>query len=163
MEADRFDTLARALTTTRSRRSLGRVLSGGVLASTAMHGRVFDAAAISRAKMRCRHKGGVYQSQGTCHCAVRCDSDPSHFTCQANADCACLETAGGNGLCAFSIVPLTGCSTSADCDGGRTCVVQLGCPDSGTACTTSAECEEFQGCINGKCPLTGCAQPCPVL
>jgi len=161
MDADRFDVLARTLTTTRSHRSLVRLLSGGVVAGAEGHGFVPEAAARSAAKKRCRRKGGVFLDHGRCHCALGCEtSDFDKFTCKNTPGCVCLKTATGKGFCSAIVPKSSPCSSNADCSLGSTCVVVPGCPDAGGSCTTSANCADPLGCVKGRCQATGCAQSC---
>lgn len=161
MDADRFDAMARALIMTRSRRSLARLLGGGVLAGAVVHGLVPEVAAIRRSRKRCRRKGGVYLEQGQCHCAPGCDtSDFEKFPCQNTPGCVCMKSAAGKGFCAAVVQKPFPCSTDADCEPGATCVVTPGCPDTGGSCTTSADCADPLGCVKGRCQATTCTRPC---
>ena len=87
MDADRFDAVARALTTTRSRRNLARLLSGGVLAATGL----LAVAAPEAAAVRCSR-------QADCPICYRCTRRGRCRKKRDGATCATIGTCQ-NGLC----------------------------------------------------------------
>ena len=117
MDSKTFDAVAKSLSNSLSRRrAIQGVLGGAVLAAVAPSLMPRPAEAGSRAKKRCRNKGGVYVEKGTC----RCTSTGCNLTCHGNPDCHCYETTEGRGFCAG--VGNTGdCTTTADCKAGEVC------------------------------------------
>ncbi len=87
MDADRFDALARTLTTTRSRRSLARLLSGGLLAMTGL----LAVAAPDAAAVRCSREADCPLCY-RCTRRGRCRQKPDGATCATIGTCQ-------NGLC----------------------------------------------------------------
>ena len=162
-----FDDLAKGLDDgTISRRRALRLAGGALLAAVVPPLFPREAEARNRAKRRCRRKGGIYLSRGTCHCAITCALASDQFTCQSNPACTCIMTVTGRGFCAQGTGGRpSGCSSTADCEPSldEVCVVNPGCPTSGGSCTTSAECRAINSnyaCVNGTCQLTACASPC---
>jgi hypothetical protein len=162
MDDGRFDAMVRRCGRGATRRDALRLLGRGVLAGALLPVRVPDAAA-GRAKRRCRRKGGVFLGKGgQCRCAYACNADASRFPCQNNPDCVCQKAVDGTGFCGDNPALSTGCSTNANCSGGKTCIVFSGCTGSGTPCTTSGNCiPGVQACVDGTCQTTTCSQPCP--
>jgi hypothetical protein len=155
-----IDALARAVTRDRVSRKRALQIIGGVIAVAVPSLVPQSVAAGSRAKKRCRNKGGRYLTSGQCRCAYRCGADESRFVCGGNPNCRCLEAVDGTGYCGFGIPTQQECVSDADCGVGPTCVVFRGCIGSGTSCTVSADCTGITACINGTCQNTGCATPC---
>ena len=91
MDADRFDALARTLTTTRSRRSLARLLSGGLLATTGL----LAVAAPEAAAVRC-------SGQADCPLCYRCTR---RGRCRKKPDGTICATTGTcqDGLCRIRV------------------------------------------------------------
>jgi hypothetical protein len=87
MDADRFDAMARALIMTRSRRSLARLLGGGVLAATGL----LAVAAPEAAAVRCSR-------QADCPICYRCTRRGRCRKKRDGATCATIGTCQ-NGLC----------------------------------------------------------------
>jgi hypothetical protein len=161
-----FDDLARGLDDgTISRRRALKLAGGALLATVVPPLFPREAEARNRAKRRCRRRGGIYLSRGTCHCAITCDFASDQFTCQSDPGCTCFMTVTGRGFCAKGTGRTAVCSSSADCEPSlnEVCVVNPGCADSGGTCTTSAQCQSSNpnyACVNGTCQLTACASPC---
>jgi hypothetical protein len=107
-------------------------------------------------------KQGVFVGKGQCPCVMSCRSGLDQFVCSSTAECVCFETAEGTSFCATGEATSEGCSTTAECAIGTTCIVQRGCPDAGTRCRTAAECPPSQGCLRRKCQHSTCAVPCPI-
>jgi hypothetical protein len=111
------DDLARTLAHgTVSRKRALTVLGGAIAAAVAPSLTPRQAKAGGKASKRCRRKGGVYLTEGTCRCASGyCD-----LTCHGNPVCHCYETVEGQGFCAGA--GNTGdCTTTADCQPGEAC------------------------------------------
>jgi hypothetical protein len=155
MDADRFDTLARALTRIRSRRSLARVLGGSVLAGT-LGAALLPRQAEADAKKRCRRKGGALLSHGNCRCAYKCPST-ENFPCLGDESCMCGETTEGKGFCSGQLITGSTCLSSSQCESGTKCVF-LNC--TGTGCTTSTDCPADYACKRGLCRQGVCFGPC---
>jgi hypothetical protein len=117
MDSKTFDGIAKSLNNSFSRRrAMQGVLGGAVLAAVAPSLVPRPAEAGSRAKKRCRNKGGVYMEKGTCHCT----STGCNLTCHGNPDCHCYETTEGRGFCA-GYGHTKDCTTTADCQSGEVC------------------------------------------
>ena len=125
-------------------------------------------ALTSKARRRCRRKGGIPQKKGECHCAVGCNSDFSQFHCQSATDCICLKKASGGGFCGF-VGPTEGLQgnpcdeNNAGCTASTVCVVRSGCPGSGNPCSSKTDCPAPMGCVKGRCQVTSCVPPCSCL
>jgi hypothetical protein len=162
-----FDDLARGLDEGTISRGRALKLAGGALLGAVVPS-LFprEAEAISRARRRCRRKGGVYLSHGDCHCTLHCNSDTSkNFSCNDNQSCPCLEAVEGRGFCSAGGQGTNfGCTSSGQCsEPGRVCVVVRSCPGSGASCTSDAQCKAIASslaCINGTCQQTSCFLPC---
>ena len=97
MDSKTFDGIAKSLNNSFSRRrAMQSVLGGAIAAAGVPLLAPRPAEAGSRAKKRCRNKGGVYVEKGTCHCT----SAGCNLTCHGNPDCHCYETTEGRGFCA---------------------------------------------------------------
>jgi len=155
MDADRFDTLARVLSTTRSRRNLARVLGGSVLAGAVIPA-LFPRQVEADARTRCRRKGGAFLSRGNCRCAYKCPSS-ANFPCLGDESCMCGETTEGRGFCTGQLIANSTCLSSAQCSTGTKCVF-LNC--TGTGCTTSTDCPADYACKRGLCRQGVCFGPC---
>lgn len=117
MDSKTFDAFAKSLNNSLSRRRAMQGVLGGAIAAAGMPLLApRSAGAGSRAKKRCRNKGGVYVEKGTCHCA----SNGCNLTCHGNPDCHCYETTEGRGFCA-GIGHTKDCTTTADCNAGEVC------------------------------------------
>ena len=156
MDADRFDTLARALTSIRSRRNFARLLGGSVIAGAVVPG-LLPRRAEANAKTRCRHSGGVFLSRGNCRCASKCPST-AIFACHGSTTCYCGETVEGRGFCGGPLIDPGRCTASTGCPSGAKCVFEA-CSD--TSCTTATDCPEDQLCKRGTCQYAFCRVPCP--
>jgi len=163
MDEARFDELVRSLRLGATRRRALRLLGRGVLVGALPLALDPDpAAAISRARKRCRKKKGVFVETGECRCAyTNLSAGADRFPCLNNASCTCWEAADGTGFCGDGQRFTVGCATNAQCNNGWTCVVVRGYPGLGTACTASSQCEGESVCIRGECQATWCATPCP--
>lgn len=154
------DDLAKALTDKpiSRKRALGVVGSGLVAGLIPMLARPAEA----NAKKRCRRKGGVLLSHGTCRCAAKCGiTDPYKFYCGGGDSCVCRETVEKTGFCSSITGNYSdaGCHSSAECNEGKRCVMvdfPSTCP-AGPACP----CDATQACIDGVCRHTNCVPPCP--
>jgi hypothetical protein len=134
---------------------------GGVVTLAATSLLQGSAAAGTRARRRCRRKGGTYLSRGECRCAVACGTtDP--FACRGEASCFCGETVEGSGAClATEPLSIGACSTSIGCPMDAKCVLHRDCPESGGLCEDLTECPANNACIDGRCQRTFCYARCP--
>jgi hypothetical protein len=155
------DDLAKALTDRNisRKRALGLARSGllAVLIPT-----LTPRPAEADAKRRCRRKGGVLLSHGTCRCAAKCGiTDPHKFYCGGGNSCTCRESVEKTGFCSSITGSYSdaGCHSSAECNEGKRCIMvdfPSTCP-AGPACP----CDATQACIDGICRHTYCVPPCP--
>jgi hypothetical protein len=164
MDDAQFDNLVRRFRPGATRRRALRLLGGGVLVGTLAPALLPDDAGAS-AKKRCRKKEGVFMAKGKCNCALTYYSDASKFPCPHHADCFCYEGVNGHGFCGDGGATSYGCSTTADCASGSTCIMQQD-GGSGNGCLTALECGTNEGCVHaaglvgGTCQATACATPC---
>ena len=163
MDGVRFDTLVRGFGPGTTRRRALRLLGGGALAGILASALVPETANAD-AKKRCKRKKGIFLRKGQCKCAFTCEANVTRFPCQNNPVCICFEGVDGQGFCSNRDTTSFGCSTTADCPSGRTCVVLRRCASPVTSCTTQEECSSlpFTVCFKGKCELTECVLPCSV-
>ena len=175
MDADRFDGLARSLTTIRSRRSLTRLLGGlGLGGGLAVWGATETLAAKRDAGEPCTRgrqcKTGKcigLQGHKTCSCSGR-------YECPTGARClrggcfhaeSCSVCPSGQGcgaqlrqcFCSETVDSVPVCFASEEvCDGAKACDANRDCP-TGRACINTS-------CLGvvGPCPLAVCQAPCPV-
>ena len=170
MDADRFDSLARSLTATRSRRSLTRLFGGlglgGVLS-------VWGAPETRAAK---RNAGEPCIKRRQCR-SRKCVGDPGQKTCGCSEKFACGEGASClHGGCFRSESCATGCATGVLCGSGCYCSATVGgvpvcfknepfCGE-GEACETDDDCRTGRVCVDVSCVGCGqqavCLTPCPV-
>jgi hypothetical protein len=162
MEAARFDRLVRVVGERRTRRA-----TLGILGALVWPGSTPDDAVAARCspsrpcpkcrvcrKRRCRPArngtpcGRGDCRNGTCRCRPEggaCATEGSDVCC--SQACDFLVDGGTCSPCAGR-----GCTESADCCGGLTCVGSScgGCRDRASACTTAANCC-FSNCTGGAC------------
>lgn len=161
MDEQRFDRVAKQLGQWGGSRRRALQVAGAVLANAGLQPTAFLAAAVSRAKRRCRRKGGHYLAQGTCHCVPTCSgNEPDEFLCRSDA-CYCYPTVEMTGFCTSITGSFTeaGCQTSAECENQTRRCVMVGFPS--PAICTACPCDTTQACIDGFCRSTHCADPCP--
>jgi hypothetical protein len=158
MEEQWFDRIAKRLGQRGGSRRWALQLAGAVLAGAGLAALLPETGAAG-AKKRCRRKGGLYMSHGTCQCAPTCvGNDPTKFHCRSDA-CNCYQTLEGDGFCASIAGSYTepGCNSTSECkDAGKRCVPVLfpsNCPP--------CPCGAGQACIDGVCRSTYCVPPCP--
>ena len=164
MGAHVVDDLAKALTDgTVSRKQMLTVARGFILVAVAPSLVPPLTEAGSRARKRCRRKGGVLLllPHGTCRCAANCGiTDPQRFYCGGGTSCYCRQTVEKTGFCSSITGNYSepGCHTSAECNEGKRCIMTdfpTICP-AGPACP----CDATQACIDGFCRHTYCVPPC---
>jgi hypothetical protein len=128
MDADRFDSLARLLTTIRSRRSVGRLLGdlslGGVLAGFVAAGPKAASANQDKSKVDRRCKGKPAISDNVCPSGGSgCDD--------IDEDCLCTKTIDRGTEClrfeGEGCSEVDECDQSNDCTGKRICAKVGGC------------------------------------
>ena len=160
-----FDDLARGLDDgTLSRRRALRLAGGALLAAVVppLFPREADARRRISKRKRCKRKGGVYFSSGTCHCASTC----SHLlSCNASSDCLCAEKADGSGgFCGDRpSVSASDCARLGCASPGQECIVVRDCNlgGVGAACRPPLiGCAQDLGCLNGTCQFTACVPRC---
>ncbi len=177
MDAERFDGLARSLTTIRSRRSLTRLLGGlGLGGGFAVWGARETLAAKRTAGEPCTKRrqcktGKCIGIQGhkTCSCSGR-------YECPAGAQCL-------HGGC-FRAESCSGCAPGPECggdvfgecycsqtvDGVPVCFAHENACTGAKACDANRDCPTGRACINTSCfvgmapctPLAVCQAPCPL-
>jgi hypothetical protein len=160
VDQTRFDSLVRTLSAGVSRKQALKII-GGVVVLAAPLLLPGSAEAASRARRRCRQKGGAYLSQGECRCAVKCGST-DRFSCRGEASCFCGESVEGPGAClATEPVSSLACTASSQCPTDAICVLRRDCPGTGGVCSGSGDCLATDACLNGRCQRTACFDPCP--
>lgn len=138
MDANRFDSLTRALQVVSPRRafSLGVAAFGAALLPSSPARAVPDCDKGGKrlgAINACWAKRGI-PVRGECSCAWFGHGPSSDFPCNGNASCICLLTTEGTGLCAQPPLSDASCDSSADCQNGGCAVIdhdyvcQGGCP-----------------------------------
>ena len=163
MDEQFFDDLAKGLNDGSVSRAWALKLVGAALLA-AMLPPLFPRPAVASARKKCKKKGGIFLSTGTCHCGYTCNAtDITLFVCHSNPNCDCFETVSGKGFCATTTSggQAFGCSTNAECPTGTTCVVEPSCAGSGGSCTSSTDCPGNYGCVKGTCQFSFCIGPCP--
>jgi hypothetical protein len=176
MDADRFDAIARSLTTPRSRRSLTRLLGGlGVAGILSVSGATETLAALRKAGAPCTRgrqcKTGKcigIQGHKTCSCSRRYDcpaaSQCLHGGCFRSESCgaACTNTP----LCGAG-VHQDGCFCSQTASGVPVCYAnEVYC--SFEVCDADGDCPTGRACVDVSCAGCGagvtavCLFPCPV-
>ena len=128
MDAQRFDSLTRVLTASRTRRSALRALAGVALAVAA--------GPASPAAARCLRKGAV---------------------CSTSDECCGSGGCAGNACCPPKQTYATSCPLANQCEPGICCaapedVPSFCCPKK-KVCGSDC-CEEFQRCVGGTCRCT---------
>lgn len=168
MDTDRFDALARSLTTGRSRRGAVRLLAAGTLSGAAALLRGQDTTARCRSSRRCGlqnccPKGQIcgdkasqtcVTGKGTCSAGDnRCD-DPTKM-CNDYELCGCLPTKEGKTRCVSLLTLGSCCGKDADCAEshpdvpGAVCMAPSDC---------NTDCQTNPSGSNGQCYA-----PCPQL
>jgi hypothetical protein len=151
MDSNRFDELARAFGTGRSRRQVLKTLAGGL--AGALAGAVGQGTSAAPKPKTCKNSHSCPQGQrccnGTCttlDTVTNCGSCGNSCTAPANATASCVS-----GQCQIT------CDTGFSLCGGacvNTKTDLANCGTCGTACTFS---NGTATCDNGMCTLQGCA------
>lgn len=183
MDDQRFDTLARILGASRSRRSAFKLLSGGAIGAVLLRFGIDDVAAFNEA---CRSLGRRCDRdrdccsrrcrRGTCRCPAG-TTQINTSTCQSNIDGTCPTDAKINfcrntGFTCGINVNSTNCVCYSTKEGGTFCSDGLppttgACSGAGTGCQNSSDCPggacvylgTFCGC-EGQANEYGCVEPC---
>jgi hypothetical protein len=163
-----FDELARQLRDGPMSRRRPLIAVAGMALAAGLPALAPHEAAASRAKKKCKKRGGTWlataDSTSPCHCAWTCSSTKEQH-CH-NTSCDCVETTEEEGFCAGGSPVSNGCDSSTQCTGDAKCAilsVAYGVCGADVSCNSTAECQSkttMAACINGKCQITACVPPC---
>jgi hypothetical protein len=179
MDADRFDILARSLSTPRSRRSLTRLLGGlglggglAVWGATETLAEKLNAGELCTRGRQCKTGKCIgLQGHKTCSCSRRheCSDSGTGVTQCIHGGCFHSESCSGCAPGPQCGAGLRQCFCSQTVDSVPVCFASEDVCTGAKACDTNGDCPTGRGCITtsclgvvGTCPLAVCQAPCPV-